>query len=214
LFPHYHEEASMSDALHPSPPPAKLPTQRKVLVVAAMITALLGAAALAVGSLAGHAWLVRLGWVAIATAAVWVACAWARKPERLRPVQVRYIREFFPAMAGYMVLLPISILLLKQVPMPVALKSVVVLLPALPILLVMRAMTRLLRGLDELQQQIQLQAMGLTCAIIGAGTFALGLLQGAELVPVFRDQIVWVLPATFAVWGVVVAVIAHRYRDE
>ncbi|MEO8855939.1 MAG: hypothetical protein ABI343_03025 [Burkholderiaceae bacterium] len=204
----------MSDALHPSLPPAKLPTQRKVLVVAAGIAALLGVIALALGSIAGYAWLVRLGWVAIATAAVWVVCAWARKPERLRPVQMRYIREFFPAMAGYIVLLPASILLLKQVPMPVPLKAVVVLLPALPILLVMRAMTRLLRGLDELQQQIQLQAMGLTCAIIGAGTFALGLLQGAELVPVFHGQIVWVLPATFAVWGVVVAIIARRYRDE
>lgn len=204
----------MSDALHPSPPPAKLPTERKVLIVAALGAALLGAAAMAVGSFAGYPWLVRLGWIAMATGAIWVVCAWARKPERLRPVQMRYIREFFPAMGGYLVLLPVSILLLKHVPMPAALKVLVVLLPAFPILLVMRAMTRLLRGLDELQQQIQLQAMGLTCAIIGAGTFALGLLQGAELVPVFRDQIVWVLPATFAVWGVVVSAIARRYRDE
>lgn len=204
----------MSDALHPSPPPTKLPTQRKVLMVAAAIAALLGAIALAVGSIAGHAWLVRLGWVAFATGAVWVVCAWARKPERLRPVEMRYIREFFPAMAGYMVLLPVSILLLKHLSMPVPFKVLVVLLPALPVLLVMRAMTRLLRGLDELQQQIQLQAMGLTCAIVGAGTFALGLLQGAELIPVFRGQIVWVLPATFVVWGVVVAIISHRYRDE
>ena len=204
----------MSDASHPSPPPAKLPTQRKVLIVAAVIAALLGAVAMVVGSLFGYAWLVRLGWASVATAAVWMICAWARKPERLRPAQMRYIREFFPAMGGYVILLPVSILLLKHVPMPVPLKVIVVLLPALPILLVMRAMTRLLRGLDELQQQIQLQAMGLTCAIIGAGTFALGLLQGAQLVPVFHDQIVWVLPATFAVWGLVVAVISHRYRDE
>ena len=105
-------------------------------------------------------------------------------------------------------------MLLKHVPMPVSLKTVVVLLPVLPILLVLRAMTRLLRGLDELQQQIQLQAMGLTCAIVGAGAFALGLLQGAELVPVFRGQIMWVFPAMFAVWGMVVAIISHRYRDE
>src|SRR3546814_4893933 len=127
---------------------------------------------------------------------------------------MRYIRELFPAMVGYMVLLPVSILLLKHVVMPVSFKVVVVLLPVLPILLVMRAMTRLLRGLDELQQRIQLQAMGMTCAIIGAGTFALGLLQGADLVPVFRDQIVWVLPATFSVWGMVVGIISYRYRDE
>ncbi|WEN15213.1 hypothetical protein PY254_00595 [Rhodanobacter sp. AS-Z3] len=204
----------MSNALPPLSPPARLPTQRRVLIVAAIISALIGAIALAVGSMAGYAWLVRLGWVAIATAAVWVVCAMARKPERLRSVQMRYIREFFPAMVGYMVLLPVSILLLKQVSMPLPLKAFVVLLPAFPILLVIRAMTRLLRGLDELQQRIQLQAMGLTCAIIGAGTFALGLLQGAQVVPVFRDQIVWVLPATFAVWGVVVAIISRRYRDE
>src|SRR3546814_1311897 len=79
-------------------------------------------------------------------------------------LQMRYIRELFPAMVGYMVLLPVSILLLKHVVMPVSFKVVVVLLPVLPILLVMRSMTRLLRGLDALQQRIQLQAMGMRSA--------------------------------------------------
>lgn len=205
----------MPDALHSSSPsPSKLPTQRKVLVVAAAIAALLGTLAIAAGLITGYQWLSRIGWIAIATGAIWIVCAWSRKPERLRGVQMRYIREFFPAMIGYMVLLPVSILLLQHVPMPVPLRAVVVLLPTLPMLLVIRAMTRLLRGLDELQQQIQLQAIGLTCAIIAAGSFALGLLQGADLVPVFRDQIVWILPATFAIWGIVVAIISRHYRDE
>lgn len=199
---------------HVSKAPARLPTQRKVLLVAGLVAILLGALAAAAGGLSGHAWLLRLGWVTVATGAAWLICARLCKPERLRAVQMRYVREFFPAMLGYMILLPISVLLLKHVAMPAALKAVVVLLPVLPILLVMRAMTRLLRGLDELQQRIQLQAMGMTCAIVGAGTFALGLLQGADLVPIFKDQIVWVLPATFAVWAVVVAVISRRYRDE
>jgi hypothetical protein len=203
----------MSDPLH-APSPAKLPTQRKVLSIAGVITMLLGAVAAAVGGLSGQTWLLRLGWVFVGTGALWLACAWLRKPERMRPAQMRYVREFFPAMVGYVVLLPVSILLLKHMAMPVPVKVIVVLLPVLPILLVMRAMTRLLRGLDELQQQIQLQAMGLTCAIVGAATFALGLLQGAELVPVFRGQIVWVLPATFAVWGIVVGINSYRYRDE
>ncbi len=205
----------MSDALQsPPPPPARLPTNRNVMSFAGGIAMLLGAVAAVVGGVTGHRWLFKLGWVVFGTGAVWLACAWLRKPERMRPAQMRYLREFFPAMAGYVVLLPVSILLLKHVAMPVPLRVVVVLLPVLPILLVLRAMTRLLQGLDELQQRIQLQAMGVTCAVVGAGTFALGFLQGAELVPLFRGELIWVLPAMFAVWGVTAGAISYRYRDE
>src|SRR3546814_8398979 len=96
-----------------------------------LIALLLGALAAAVGGFAGYAWLLRLGWVAAATGAVWLICSRLSKPERLRPVQMRFIRELFPAMVGYMVLLPVSILLLKHVAMPVSFKVVVVLLPVL-----------------------------------------------------------------------------------
>ena len=86
------------------------------------------------------------------------------------------------------------------------------LLPVLPVLLVVRAVARYMRGLDELQQRIQLQAVSITCAVVATGTFALGFLQGADLVPTVAGEMTWVLPAMFAVWGIVVGIISHRYR--
>ncbi|HEY8682403.1 MAG TPA: hypothetical protein VIM06_04470, partial [Rhodanobacter sp.] len=113
----------------------------------------------------------------------------------LNPPVKRYLRDFIPAMAAYMIVLPISIVLLRQFAMPTAMKALVVLLPVLPMLLVVRAIMRHMQRLDELQQRIQIQAVGMTCALVGTATFALGFLQGAGLVRSFAGEMVWVLPA-------------------
>lgn len=207
-------EPAMSESPHKLPAKPRPLTQRKALAVAGVVAIVLGVGVAGAGALAHLTWMTRLGGVLGATGVLWLICAWWRKPEIMRTAQRQFMREFFPAMAGYMVLLPASIVLLQHFAMPAALKTLVVLLPVLPMLLVLRAMLRLLRGLDELQQRIQLQAMGITCAVVGSGTFAIGFLQGAELIPVLPGQLLWVLPAMFAVWGVALGFISRSYRDE
>src|SRR6185312_6513933 len=53
-------------------------------------------------------------------------------PFRYRMLQRRYLREFLPAMLGYVFVLPISIILLLRVDLPTGWKVVVALLPVLP----------------------------------------------------------------------------------
>lgn len=207
-------EPAMPDSQKLPPAKPKPLTQRKALTVAGVAAILIGACVAGVGALGALSWMIRLGGVLAATGVLWMVCARLRKPEPMRTAQRQFMRDFFPAMAGYMILLPGSIVLVRQFAMSPALKALVVLLPVLPMLLVVRAMVRLLRGLDELQQRIQLQALGVTCAVVASVTFAIGFLQGADLLPVLSGQLVWVLPAMLGVWGVAVGLISRGYRDE
>lgn len=52
----------------------------------------------------------------------------------MNSLSARYLREFGPAMLGYLVVLPISIALLLMVDMPPALRAAAALLPVLPML--------------------------------------------------------------------------------
>src|SRR5690606_41353109 len=70
----------------------------------------------------------------------------------------RYLREFVPAMVGYVVLLIVSMLLLKHVE-DHALRAVIALLPVVPIALTLRAIVRYIRDADELQRRIDVEAM-------------------------------------------------------
>ena len=77
----------------------------------------------------------------------------------------RYIREFSWAMAGYMVLLFLSMWLLKRVEEP-TLRALVALLPAVPIALVLRAIIRYIRDADELQRRIELESVSFATALV------------------------------------------------
>ncbi len=129
------------------------------------------------------------------------------------PTTRLYLREFIPAMVGYTLAVPISITLLLTVPMPWAAKLVVALLPVVPMLFVVRAILRNLQRLDELQQRIQTQAIGVASTLVGTLTFAVGFLQNARLLPSPPWLMLWVLPLMIGVWGVAVALISRRYRD-
>lgn len=132
---------------------------------------------------------------------------------RRRAQARRYLGEFLPAMLGYVLAVPVSLLLLLNVPMASALKVPVALLPMLPALLALRAVLRHLRRLDELERRVQVEAIGVASLLVGMGTFALGFLQNVQLLPAPPGLMLWVFPAMIAVWGVAVAVITRRYRD-
>ncbi|MEO6155838.1 MAG: hypothetical protein ABIP16_08955, partial [Thermomonas sp.] len=75
----------------------------------------------------------------------------------------RYLREFLPAMAGYVVTLFLSVWLLKRVDEP-GLRSLVALLPVPAIGMAIRAIIRYIRDVDELQQRIELEAISFASA--------------------------------------------------
>lgn len=133
-----------------------------------------------------------------------------RDPNRM--LQRRYLREFLPAMLGYVLVLPISIILLLRVDLPTGWKVVVALLPVLPMAFVVRAMLRHMLRQDELQQRIELQAVAITCAVIGLASFSLGFLQNVRVLPSPTWAMLWVLPLMIGVYGMVRFLLARRYR--
>ena len=133
-----------------------------------------------------------------------------RDPNRM--LQRRYLREFLPAMLGYVFVLPISIILLLRVDLPTGWKVVVALLPVLPMAFVVRAMLRHMLRQDELQQRIELQAVAITCAVIGLASFSLGFLQNVRVLPSPPWAMLWVLPLMIGVYGMVRFLLARRYR--
>lgn len=104
------------------------------------------------------------------------------------PLTARYLREFIPAMGGYIIVLPV-----------------------LPMGPVMRATVRhMLR--QEMQQRIELQAVAVTCAVVGILTFSVGFLQNVKLLPSPPWLMLWVLPVMIGSYGVARALVTRRYR--
>ncbi|MDG6347279.1 hypothetical protein QAA18_00745 [Luteimonas sp. 8-5] len=124
----------------------------------------------------------------------------------------RYLREFVPAMVGYVVLLIVSMLLLKHVE-DHALRAVIALLPVVPIALTLRAIVRYIRDADELQRRIELEAVSLATALVSLVYMAGGFLQLAKVIDIPSGvAMIWVFPLLCATYGLLKAVVARRFR--
>ena len=124
----------------------------------------------------------------------------------------RYMREFVPAMAGYVVLLFASVLLLKRVDEP-ALRAVLALLPVVPIAFVLRAVIRFIRDADELQRQIELEAVSIATALVSLLYMAGGFLQLAKVVDVPAGvAMIWMFPLVCLVYGLAKIAVVRRFR--
>lgn len=123
----------------------------------------------------------------------------------------RYMREFVPAMAGYVVTIMGSAWLLKSVADP-ALRAVVALAPVPFIALAMRAAVRYIRDTDELQRRIEVEAVSFATALVSLGYFTAGLLQAAKVIDVpSAVAMIWVFPLICLVYGIAKVVISRRY---
>ena len=130
-------------------------------------------------------------------------------PAKLRK---RYTREVMLAMAGYVVLLMLSILLLKRVEDGL-LRALIALLPVPPMMLVLRAMIRYIRDADELQQRIELEAVSFATAFISLLYLTGGFLQSAKVIDVPSNvAMIWVFPLVCLSYGLAKAVVARRYH--
>jgi cadmium resistance protein CadD (predicted permease) len=133
----------------------------------------------------------------------------------MREVHKRYLREFLPAMAAYVVLIFLSALVSARVD-SVTWRVVLALLPLLPILLAIRAMVRVVRDQDELERRIDLEAFAISAMATGFGFFSFGLLMGANVGWSVSGQVVaiWVMPCLFASFGIAKLLVLWRYRSH
>jgi hypothetical protein len=123
----------------------------------------------------------------------------------------RYLREFVPAMVGYVVALALSLWLLKSIDGGL-LRAVVALLPVPPIALALRAMIRYIRDSDELQRRIELEAVSFATAGVSLVYMGGGFLQLAKVVDVPSGvAMIWVFPLVCLLYGIAKAVVSRRY---
>ena len=86
----------------------------------------------------------------------------------------------------------------------------------LPIVLLIRAMVRVLRDQDELERRIDLEAVAIAAMSTAFGFFSFGLLPLADIGWHVRGDAVaiWVMPCLFAIFGIAKPLVARRYRDH
>jgi hypothetical protein len=124
----------------------------------------------------------------------------------------RYLREFVPAMAGYVIALGASLWLLRIVEEPV-LRAMLALLPVPPVAFAVRAIIRHIRDSDELQRRIELEAVSSASALVSMLYLAGGLLQMAKVIDIPSGQAMfWVFPMICLAYGLTKAFVTGRYR--
>jgi hypothetical protein len=115
-------------------------------------------------------------------------------------------------MLAYTVLLPLAMFGLRHVDGPWA-RAALAMLPVLAISMAGRAVLRFVRGSDELQRRIQVEALALAALVLCVGSFALGMLSRAGLVAFEGTGVlVMVLPAYVLLYGLFAVVAGRRYR--
>lgn len=124
-----------------------------------------------------------------------------------------YQRVAIPAMAVYAVLLFASLTLLRQGIESTALRAAVSLLPVLPMLWFMRGFLRYLRGVDELQKQIELEGIGVAAMLVSMLYFGGGFLQLAKVIDIPSGAaMIWVFPLMCLGYAIGKFNVTRRFR--
>ena len=123
-----------------------------------------------------------------------------------------YLAQFIGTMTAYVIVLLVSVFILRSYPDPDAPWRVpVALLPVVPALFLILAFVGYMRGMDELQRQIQLEALALSFGGTAVLTFGYGFLQGVGF-----PQLNWtfVFPLMVGLWGIGVAMAGRKYQVD
>ena len=131
----------------------------------------------------------------------------------MRPVHRRYLGRFVPAMAGYCALIGLYGWLVPRTD-SIALRTLLALLPMVPVVLAMRAIALVIREQDELERQIDLQALAAAAVLTSCGFLSFGLLLSAGVLPGVPAALValLVLPCFFWVFGLAKLTLVLRLR--
>lgn len=120
----------------------------------------------------------------------------------------RYARDFTVTMIAYVIVIIISRLTLNKLE-DSPWRFVIALLPMLPVIFLIVAFMRYLTAIDELQQKIQLHAIGFAAGATGLLTFAYGFLELAGL-PQFSTFLIF--PMMIVLWGLGLSYFSRRYQ--
>ena len=130
-----------------------------------------------------------------------------------QPAARNYRRAMFPAMALYVLLLPVSIWLLKQGVEPRGLRALIALLPAAPLAWVMRALLRYVREVDEFLRRVELEAIGVAAMLVSMTYLCAGFLQLARVIDVPAGvAMIWVFPLMALGYGLGKFLALRRYQ--
>ncbi len=132
---------------------------------------------------------------------------------KTRSIHQRYQREFWPAMVAYIVIMFALWPLLSQVHSEL-LKIVLALLPVVPLLLVVRAMVRLVLGSDELEQRTHLIGLAIAATVVSALSLVGGFLAAADIITLDGAVLIWVWPTLAVVYAVGRAWASRRYGGD
>lgn len=157
-------------------------------------------------------WLFPMGGSCLLAGVVWLLLAPWVSDEPMRPELVRLFRAFFPAMVAYFLVMPVTVLIERH-GLPTWATAMVALLPVLPMAWLVISIWQYVRDSEELEQRIQLEAIAITCGIVCVVTFAAGMLQMVHVLPL-RDDLIWVQPLIFLVYGVASWLCRRRYGLE
>lgn len=128
-----------------------------------------------------------------------------------RALSRAYLRAFMPAMLAYTLAVWLSVWLLGRVEQP-SLRALVALLPVLPIGLCLRATARYIRGLDEMQRRIELEAVALGSICVAFAYLTGGFLQAARVIDISgTTTMLWVLPSLCLAYGIAKRFVLRHY---
>jgi len=133
----------------------------------------------------------------------------------MRPVHKRYLRELIPTMVAYVVLLFLSVGWLRTLEGTVP-RTLVTLLPVIPVAFLIRAIVRVIRDQDEFERQVDFESIAIAGGIGTFGFFTYGMLLNAQVIPAPPAEAVaiWVLPVFMGTFGVAKCFIHRRYRSR
>ncbi|WP_372392718.1 hypothetical protein ACCQ05_01590 [Xanthomonas sp. NCPPB 3582] len=124
----------------------------------------------------------------------------------------RYRKEFAPPMLGYVAVMLCWRHLLASVQTN-AMRVLIALLPALLLMLAIRAVARFVRDSDEMQRRIELESIAIAAGLVSMTYMTAGFLQSAQLIAVpAAAAMIWVFPALCMTYGFTKAINARRYQ--
>ncbi|GAB3779985.1 hypothetical protein GCM10028797_02980 [Dyella agri] len=131
----------------------------------------------------------------------------------MNPVQRRYMREFWPPMLAYILIMLLVWPLVDHVQSLWG-RTALALLPILPVLLVTRAMVRLVMGSDELEQRMNLIGLAIAGTAVGTLCLAGGFLVAAKVIRLDGTALIWVWPAMVVLHALGRGWAARRYGGD
>ncbi|WP_284162378.1 hypothetical protein [Xanthomonas citri] len=124
----------------------------------------------------------------------------------------RYYREFGIPMVLYVLVMLFWRYLLGHVGSNWA-RVLIALLPAVLVVLVIRAVARYVRDSDEMQRRIELEAIAIAAGLVSGAYMTAGFLQAAELIDVPASAaMLWVFPLLCAIYGITRSIHARRFE--